>query len=80
MGLRLRYKNQVNRIEDFADRGVSKTNEYTASIRTFLSNRDFLEFEYRYNTVLRPPYTSLTTPGQPGENTMAAAKPLMTGA
>ena len=55
LGLRLRYKNQVNRIEDFADRGVSKTNEYTASIRTFLSNRDFLEFEYRYNTVLSPP-------------------------
>ena len=79
LGLRLRYKNQVNRIEDFADRGVSKTNEYTASIRTFLSNRDFLEFEYRYNTVLSPPYTSLTNPGQPGENTMAAAMTLMTG-
>ena len=79
LGLRLRYKNQVNRIEDQAERGVSKTNEYTASIRTFLSNRDFLEFEYRYNTVLSPPYTSLTNPANPGENSMAAAMTLMTG-
>jgi len=79
LGMRLRYKNQVNRIEDQAERGVSKTNEYTASIRTFLSNRDFLEFEYRYNTVLSPPYTSLTNPAQPGNNSMAAAMTLMTG-
>lgn len=79
LGMRLRYKNQVNRIDDLAERGVSKTNEYTASIRTFLSNRDFLEFEYRYNTVLSPPYTSLTNPGAGGENTMAAAMTLMTG-
>ena len=77
--MRLRYKDQVNRYEDLAERGVSKTDEYTASIRTFLSNRDFLEFEYRYNTVLSPPYTSLTNPAQPGNNSQAAAMTLMTG-
>ncbi|MDZ4122333.1 MAG: helix-hairpin-helix domain-containing protein, partial [Candidatus Cloacimonadaceae bacterium] len=39
LALRLRYKNQVNRYDDYADRGVSKTNEYTISTRTFLSAR-----------------------------------------
>jgi hypothetical protein len=79
LGLRLRYKNQVNRYDDYAERGVSKTDEYTVSVRTFLSNRDFLEFEYRYNTVWSPPYTSLTNPAEPGNNTMAAAQTLMVG-
>ncbi len=79
IGMRFRYKNQVNRYDDTAERGVSKTNEYTMSLRTFLSNRDFLEFEYRYNTVWGPPYTSLTNPAQPGNNSMAAAMTLMTG-
>jgi hypothetical protein len=79
LAMRLRYKNQVNRYDDFAERGVSKTNEYTISMRTFLSNRDFLEFEYRYNTVLSPPYTSLTNPAEPGNNSHAAAMTLMTG-
>jgi len=79
LALRLRYKNQVNRYDDFADRGVSKTNEYTISTRTFLSARDFLEFEYRYNTVLMPPYTSLTNPAQSGYNSMAGATSLLVG-
>ncbi len=80
LSLRLRFKDQTNRYDDQAERGVSKTDEYTASVRTFLSNRDFLEFEYRYNTVLSPPYTSLTNPGESVENnTMAAAQTLMTG-
>ena len=79
VSMRLRFKNQVNRYDDLADRGVSKTNEYTMSLRTFLSARDFLEFEYRYNTVWGPPYTSLTNPAAEGENTMAAAMTLMTG-
>jgi len=77
--MRLRYKNQVNRYDDDAERGVSKTNEYTMAVRTFLSNRDFLELEYRYNTVWNPPYTSLTNPVVEGENSMAAAMTLMTG-
>ncbi|MDD4224289.1 MAG: helix-hairpin-helix domain-containing protein [Candidatus Cloacimonetes bacterium] len=79
LALRARFKTQTNRYDDYADRGVSKTDEYTFSVRTFLSNRDFLEFEYRYNTVLSPPYTSLTNPAVPGNNTMAGAMTLMTG-
>jgi DNA uptake protein ComE-like DNA-binding protein len=83
LGLRLRYKNQINRSDDYADRAVSKTNEYTMSARTFLSARDYLEFEYRYNTVWGPPYTSLTNPAEPGTggigNTMAAGMTLMKG-
>lgn len=83
MGLRLRYKNQINRTDDYADRGVSKTNEYTLSARTFLSNRDYLEFEYRYNTVWGPPYVSLTNPAEQGTsaagNTMAQGMTLMQG-
>jgi len=79
LALRLRYKNQHNRYDDYAERGVSKTSEYTLATRTFLSNRDFLEFEYRYNTVWSPPYTSLTNPAQPGNNSMAGAMTLMTG-
>jgi hypothetical protein len=69
LGLRLRYKNQINRTDDMADRAVSKTDEYTMTARTFLSNRDYLEFEYRYNTVWGPPYTSLTNPADPNPNT-----------
>ncbi len=79
LAMRARFKTQTNRYDDYADRGVSKTDEYTFSVRTFLSNRDFLEFEYRYNTVLSPAYTSLTNPALPGNNTMAAAQTLMTG-
>lgn len=79
VSMRLRYKNQINRYDDLAERGVSKTNEYTMAVRTFLSNRDFLELEYRYNTVWNPPYTSLTNPVEEGENSMAAAMTLMTG-
>lgn len=79
LAMRLRYKNQVNRYDDLADRGVSKTNEYTIAVRTFLSNNDFLELEYRYNTVLSPPYTNLTWPAAGGNNSMAAAQTLMTG-
>jgi len=79
LALRLRYKNQVNRYDDDAERGVSKTNEYTLAVRSFLSNRDFFELEYRYNTVWSPPYTSLTYPAVEGENSMAAAQTLMIG-
>ncbi|MGC9362112.1 MAG: helix-hairpin-helix domain-containing protein, partial [Candidatus Syntrophosphaera sp.] len=79
LAMRLRFKTQVNRYDDYAERGVSKTDEYTLSARAYLSNYDFLSFEYRYNTVLSPPYTSLTNPAEPGNNSMAAAQTLMTG-
>ncbi len=79
LALRLRFKSQINRYDDFAERGVSKTNEYTISTRTFLSARDFLEFEYRYNTVLMPPYNSLTYPAQTGPNNIIGATSLLVG-
>jgi len=79
VSLRLRYKNQINRFEDMADRGTSKTNEYTMAIRTFLSNRDFLELEYRYNTVKSPPYLSITNTAAPGNNNGTAGQTLMIG-
>jgi hypothetical protein len=83
LGLRARYKNQINRSEDDADRAVSKTNEYTMTARTFLSARDYLEFEYRYNTVWGPPYTSLTNPAEEQtpdhSNTLASGMVLMKG-
>lgn len=79
VSLRARYKNQVNRFDDMADRGVSKTNEYTLAARTFLSNRDFLELEYRYNTVYAPPYLSITNTAATGNNNGTAAQTLMIG-
>lgn len=79
VSLRLRYKNQINRFEDLADRGISKTNEYTMAVRTFLSNRDFLELEYRYNTVKSPPYLSITNTAAPGNNNGTAGQTLMIG-
>jgi hypothetical protein len=79
VSLRARYKNQVNRFEDLADRGISKTNEYTLAARTFLSNRDFLELEYRYNTVYSPPYLSITYTPYEGNNNGVAGSSLMTG-
>jgi len=79
VSLRLRYKNQVNRFDDMADRGISKTNEYTLAARTFLSNRDFLELEYRYNTVYAPPYLSITNTAAEGNNNGLAAMTLMSG-
>ncbi len=79
LGLRLRFKNQVNRYDDYADRAVSKTNEYTISARTFLSARNYLEFEYRYNTVDMPPYTSLTNPADIGSNTIVGAMTQLKG-
>ncbi|MBW6515581.1 MAG: helix-hairpin-helix domain-containing protein [Candidatus Cloacimonetes bacterium] len=56
---RLRYKHQINRYDDDADRGVSKTDETTAFIRANLSNRDRIHLEYRYNRVWMSPYTYL---------------------
>ena len=53
------------------------------SARTFLSARDYLELEYRYNTVWGPPYMSLTNPADPAtsstSNTLAAGMVLMKG-
>ncbi|MDY6916248.1 MAG: competence protein ComEA, partial [Candidatus Cloacimonadota bacterium] len=71
LSLRLKYKHQINRYDDDADRGVSKTNETTGKIRAYLSNYDLLELEYRYLNVWQPPYTYLTNDPEPGGNTIA---------
>ena len=76
---KLKYKNQINRYQDDADRGVSKTQEYTLSARMMLSNRNYLDIEYRYNTVQAPPYVSLTSTAPEGENTYAQSMTLMNG-
>lgn len=76
---KLKYKNQVNRYADDAERGVSNTQEYTLSARMLLSNRNYLDIEYRYNTVKSPPYVSLTNPAEEGENTHAQSMSYMNG-
>lgn len=60
LSLRTKYKNQVNRYDDDAVRGVSKTNETAGIVTAYLSNRDRLQFEYRYTKVWGPPYPYLT--------------------
>ena len=76
---KLKYKNQVNRYADDAERGVSNTQEYTLNARMLLSNRNFFEIEYRYNTVKSPPYVSLTNPAVEGENSHAQSMSYMNG-
>ncbi len=76
---KLKYKNQVNRYADDAERGVSNTQEYTLNARMLLSNRNFFEIEYRYNTVKSPPYVSLTNPVEEGDNSYAQSMSYMNG-
>ena len=77
--LRLKYKNQTNRYDDDADRGVSKTDETTLMARIGLSNRNRLQFEYRYNRVWFPPYTYLANHPDPGGHDIAQANSLIHG-
>jgi len=60
LSLRLKYKHQINRYDDDADRAVSKTNETTGRIIANLSNFDRISLEYRYLNVWGPPYPYLT--------------------
>lgn len=76
---RLRYKHQINRYDDDADRGVSKTDETTAFIRASLSNRDRIHLEYRYNRVWMPPYTYLANHPVPGGPDLAQGTNLIHG-
>ncbi len=79
LSLRAKYKKQINRYDETMDRAVSKTDEYTISTAMFLSARDYMSFEYRYNTVWGPPYLSITNPGQAMANNQASGSTQMTG-
>lgn len=80
LSLRGKYKHQINRYDDNADRGVSETSETSAIITAFLSNRDRLQFEYRYTQVKTPPYPYLTNSGEPSSTeTLAQGQVLMHG-
>ncbi len=79
ISFRAKYKKQINRYDESADRAVSKTDEYTASVATFLTSRDYMSFEYRYNTVWGPPYLSITYPAVPVANNQANGSTQMTG-
>jgi len=67
VSLRLKQKLQTNGSEDFFTRAVSKTSETSCKLRTYLTNRDQIEFEYRYTKVWMAPYTSLTNTAEPGQ-------------
>ncbi len=69
----LRYKQQIKRYDDTLDRSRSKVDETTFKIRSYLSNYDVMQFEYRYSRTLSPPYTSLTNPAEAGAPDMAQA-------
>jgi len=67
VNIRLKEKLQTNRSEDTSARSVSKTSETTLKLNTYLTNRDKLSLEYRFNKVWMAPYTSLTNSAEPGE-------------
>ncbi len=75
----LRYKQQIKRYDDTLDRSRSKVDETTFKIRSYLSNFDVLQFEYRYSRTLSPPYTLLTNPAEPSGADMAQANTLFNG-
>jgi len=80
LSLRGRYKHQVNRYDDSADRQVSETVEPSAIVSVYLSNRDRVMFEYRYTQVKSPPYPYLTNALDPtGTETYALGQVLTHG-
>jgi len=85
LSLRLKYKHQINRYDDDADKGVSKTDETTARIIAYLSNYDKISLEYRYNKVWFPPYPYLSndaeahTPDSNENDTIAEGTSLIHG-
>ncbi len=77
--IRPKFKHQVNRYDDYLDRAVSTTDEYTIQIRTFLSKRDFFQLEYRYNQVEMPSYPYLTNDPTPNEDSIIEGTTLIHG-
>ncbi len=81
LALKVRYKNQVNRYDDDADRGVSKTQEYILSSSAFLSNRDRINMSYMYAKTWGPPYPYLSNDPEasPDDDNSVQSQVLMTG-
>jgi DNA uptake protein ComE-like DNA-binding protein len=79
VSIRLKQKWQTNRYDDYAARAVSKTSETTPRIIFYLTNRDRIELEYRYNKVWMAPYTSLTNSAEPGDTLVPTADVLNHG-
>jgi hypothetical protein len=79
VSIRLKEKLQTNRSEDTSARSVSKTSETTLKFISYLTNRDKLELEYRFNKVWMAPYTSLTNSAEPGEAIVPTADVLNHG-
>ena len=77
--IRPKYKHQVNRYDDYMDRAVSTTDEYTIQFRALLSKRDFFQLEYRYNQVEMPPYPYLTNTPESGDDTLTQGTVLIHG-
>jgi len=73
LGLRGVYTHNFNRYDDDMNRNTSTSSTYRGIITAFLSNRDRLQFEYRYSQVLSPPYPYLTNAGMPSNNEQHAA-------
>jgi DNA uptake protein ComE-like DNA-binding protein len=80
---RLKQKYQVKRDEDALERNRSTSSETTLALRALLSDRDNIQFEYRYTQVYMPPYTNLTNDPDPipadGSNSNAAAETVIHG-
>ncbi len=77
---RLKYKHQVNRHNNDADRSKSTTDEITMKVTANLSRYDQLSVEYRYNQVHMPPYNYLFNNADPdGQNTRVSGNVLMRG-
>lgn len=81
--IRLKHKHQIKRYDDYADRGVSITDETTFLVRTYLSGRDQIQLEYRWSQVDMPPYVNLSNDADPvppgGENSGVAAQSVING-
>ncbi|MCL1827522.1 MAG: helix-hairpin-helix domain-containing protein [Candidatus Cloacimonetes bacterium] len=73
LSLRGKYKHQINRYDDGADRQRSTTSETSGIVTMYLSNRDRLQMEYRYTQVESPPYPYLTNSGEPSNTEHHAA-------
>jgi hypothetical protein len=80
---RLKQKYQVKRDDDAVERNRSTSSETTFSIRSLLSKRDYISFEYRYTQVYMPPYTNLTNDPDAipanGANSIGEAETLIHG-